>query len=122
MAKLVELDDNAKFFSQLQQDIGPVVFMNQFLVKAEDFDHFVKSWEKDAAYFKGQPGFISAQLHKGIGASGIFVNYTVWESTTQFRNAVNKSGFQSFLSNYPEDTIISPHIFKKVAVPGICVE
>jgi hypothetical protein len=30
-------------------------------------------------YFNSQPGFISAHLDKGIGASGIFINYTVWE-------------------------------------------
>jgi heme-degrading monooxygenase HmoA len=122
MAKLVEIDEKAKFRAQLEQDVGPVVFMNQFHVKPEDFENFLKGWQKDAEYFKSQPGFISAQLHKGIGASGVFINYTIWESTTLFRKAVDKSNFQTWLSNYPESTIISPHIFKKVAVPGICVE
>lgn len=120
MAKLEELDDNAKFRTQLEEDVGAVVLMNQFLVKSEDYEQFLKAWQKDAEYFKGQPGFISSQLHKGIGTSGVFVNYTIWESTTHFRNAVSKFGFQTFLSNYPESTIISPHIFKKVAVQGIC--
>src|SRR5881628_878059 len=122
MAKLVESDERVKFRAQLEEDVGPVVFINQFLVKPEDFERFLKAWQKDAEYFKGQPGFISAQLHKGIGASGIFINYTIWESTTQFRNAVDKSDFQTWLSNYPDSTIISPHILKKVAVPEICVE
>jgi heme-degrading monooxygenase HmoA len=122
MAKLVEIDEKAKFRSQLEEDIGPVVFMNQFHVKPEDYEKFLAAWQKDAEYFKGQYGFISAQLHKGIGASGTFINYTIWESTTSFRKAVDKSDFQAWLSNYPESTIISPHIFKKVAVPGICVE
>jgi heme-degrading monooxygenase HmoA len=121
MTKLVELDDNVKFSSQLEEDVGPIVFMNKFTVKPEDFDQFLKAWEKDATYFKSQPGFISAQLHKGIGASGTFINYTVWESTAQFRKAVHKPDFQTWLSNYPASTIVSPHIFKKVAVPGICV-
>src|SRR5262245_50168641 len=110
MAKLVELDDNVKFSSQLEEDVGPIVFMNKFTVSLEDFDQFLKAWEKDAAYFKSQPGFISAQLHKGIGVSGVFINYTVWESTTQFRNAVHRSDFQTWLSNYPASTIVSPHI------------
>ena len=121
-AKLVERDENATFRTQLEMNVGPVVFMNQFLVKPQDFEKFLKAWEKDATFFKGQPVFISAQLHKGIGASGVFINYTVWESTTLFRNAVSKADYQALLSNYPESTIISPHIFKKVAVPGICVE
>jgi heme-degrading monooxygenase HmoA len=122
MAKLVEIDESAKFRAQLEEDVSPVVFLNQFHVKPEDFEKFLTGWQKDAEFFKSQPGFISAQLHKGIGVSGIFINYTIWESTTQFRKAVDKSNFQTWLSNYPDSTIISPHLFKKVAVPGICVE
>ena len=88
----------------------------------EDVDEFLKAWEADAAYFKSQPGLISAQLHKGIGGSSTFINYAIWESTAQLKKAVNNIDLQSRLSNYPASTVISPHIFKKVAVPGICVE
>ena len=35
---------------------------------------------KEAEKFKEQPGFISTQLHKGIGGSATFINYAVWES------------------------------------------
>jgi heme-degrading monooxygenase HmoA len=119
---LVEMDDNIKFSSQLEEDVGPIVLVNKFTVNPDDFDKFLKAWEADAAYFKSQPGLISTQLHKGIGASGTFINYAVWESTAQFKKAVNNTGFQTILSNYPASTVISPHIFKKVAVPGICVE
>jgi heme-degrading monooxygenase HmoA len=122
MAKLVEMDDNVKFSSQLEEDVGPIVFVNKFTVKPEDFDEFLKAWEADATYFKSQPGLISTQLHKGIGASGTFINYAIWESTAQFKKAVYNTDFNTRLSNYPASTIISPHIFKKVAVHGICVE
>jgi quinol monooxygenase YgiN len=80
------------------------------------------SMEADAIYFKSQPGLISAQLHKGIGGSGTFINYAVWESTAQLKKAVNNTDFQTMLSTYPASIIISPYIFKKVAVRGICVE
>ncbi|HZC20304.1 MAG TPA: antibiotic biosynthesis monooxygenase family protein [Nitrososphaeraceae archaeon] len=122
MAKLVEMDDNVKFSSQLEEHVGPIVFVNKFSVNPEDFDEFLKAWEADATYFKSQPGLISTQLHKGIGASGTFINYAIWESTAQFKKAVYNTDFNTRLSNYPASTIISPHIFKKVAVPGICVE
>jgi hypothetical protein len=59
---------------------------------------------------------------KGIGGSGIFVNYAVWESTAQLKKAVNNTDLQTRLSKSPHSTVISPHIFKKVAVAGICVE
>jgi quinol monooxygenase YgiN len=122
MAKFVEMDDNIKFSSQMEENVGPIVFVNKFTINPEDVDEFLKAWEADAAYFKSQPGLISAQLHKGIGASGTFINYAVWESTAQLKKAVNNINLQTRLSNYPASTVISPHIFKKVAVPGICVE
>ena len=122
MAKLVEMDENFTFSSQLEEDIGPIVFVNKFTVNPEDFDEFLKAWKADAAYFKSQPGLISTQLHKGIGASGTFINYAVWESTAQLKKAVNNTDLQTRLAKYPASTVISPHIFKKVAVPGICVE
>ena len=123
MAKFIEMDDHVKFSSQLEEDVGPIVFVNKFTVNTEDINEFLKAWEADAAYFfKSQPGLISAQLHKGIGDSGTFVNYAVWESTEHLKKAVNNTDLQSRLSKYPASTVISPHIFKKVAVPGICVE
>src|SRR3954463_14093842 len=116
MAKLVEMDDNIKFSSQLEEDVGPIVFVNKFTVNLEDADEFLKAWEADATYFKSQPGLISAQLHKGIGNSRTFINYAIWESTAQLKKAVNNMDFQTRLAKYPVSTVISPHIFKKVAV------
>ncbi len=122
MAKVVETDEQVKLSEQLDEDVGPVILINKFNVKPEEADQFLKAWEKDAAYFKSQPGFISAQLHRGIGGSGVFVNYAVWESTALFKKALSKINLQELLSDYPSSTVASPHIFKKVAVPGICVE
>ena len=43
-------------------------------------------------------------------------------SITQSGNVDNVIGhdFQSVLSKYPKNLVVSPHLFKKVAVPGIC--
>jgi quinol monooxygenase YgiN len=122
MAKVVEADEHIKLSEQLEEDIGPVVLINKFNVKSEEADQFLKAWEKDAIYFKSQPGFISAQLHRGIGGSSVLVNYAVWESTALFKKALSKINLQELLSDYPPSTVASPHLFKKVAVPGICVE
>jgi quinol monooxygenase YgiN len=121
MAMVVETDEHIKLSEQLEENVGPIVLINKFNVKPEKADQFLKAWEKDATYFKSQPGFISAQLHRGIGGSGVFVNYAVWESTALFRKALSKINLQDLLSDYPASTVASPHIFKKVAVPGICV-
>jgi Antibiotic biosynthesis monooxygenase len=52
-------------------------------------EQFLKAWEEDATKFKNETGFISAQLHKGIGKSTVFINYAVWESLKHFKNAVD---------------------------------
>jgi hypothetical protein len=60
MAKFIEMDDLVKFSSQLEEDVGPIVFVNKFTINPEDIDEFLKAWESDAIYFKSQPGLISA--------------------------------------------------------------
>ena len=76
----------------------------------------------DAAVMQRQPGYISTQLHRGIGGSCVFLNYAVWESTRHFKQAFNNPEFQSHLAHYPSSAVASPHLFRKVAVPGVCVD
>ena len=123
MANIVEMDERASIFKQMEEDVSPVILIIKFSVDSKEFDQFLKVWATEAEKFKEQPGFISTQLHKGIGGSGTFINYAVWESTSQFKNAVkNVMNPQDLMSAYPPSTIASPHLFKKVAVHGICVE
>jgi quinol monooxygenase YgiN len=122
MAKFIEMDEQVTFSRQLEEDVdGPVILINKFAVNPEDVDQFLKAWTSDATNFKQQPGYISAQLHRGIAGSGIFINYAVWESLATYKKAVSNIDIQARLSNYPASTVASPHLFKKVAVPGICV-
>ena len=82
----------------------------------------IGAWAADAAYLKRQPGFIAAQLHRGIAGSGVFLNYAVWESTEHFRRAFTNPEFRAKLDHYPAGVVGSPHLFRKVAVAGIGVE
>ena len=123
MAKVVEMDESVSIFSQMNEDVGPVILTNKFDVNPSESDEFVKAWAEEAENFKGQAGFISTQLHRGIGGSRIFINYAVWESAAQFKNAVNKvMNPNDRMSKYPPSTVASPHLFKKVAVAGVCVD
>ena len=123
MAKLVEMDERVGIFTQMEEDVGPVILINKFSVDPKEFDQFLKGYTADSEEFKQQPGFISTQLHKGIGGSGTFVNYAVWESAAHFKRAVNNvMNPNDRLSAFPASTVASPHLFKKVAVPGICVD
>ena len=77
MAKLIEMDERVGIFEQMEEDVGPVILINKFCVHHDEFDQFIKGWAAEAKRFKEQPGFISTQLHKGIGGSGTFVNYAI---------------------------------------------
>ena len=106
---------------QLAVDASPVVLVNVFTLDKPDEQALLKAWRHDAEFMKEQPGFISTQLHRAIGESPTYLNYAVWESTAAFRAAFSNAEFQNRLSNYPASAIATPHLFQKVAVPGICV-
>jgi heme-degrading monooxygenase HmoA len=118
---LVEMDDRVTYFEQLQEETGPVVLINKFNVAPEDAERLVEVWADDAAYMKAQPGFISTQLHRGTAGSSTFVNVAVWESARALGAAFSSPEFRERAARYPDSTVAEPHVFEKVAVPGICV-
>jgi heme-degrading monooxygenase HmoA len=118
--RFIQIDPNVAVTDQFNADTGPVVLINQFTVAERDVDAFLHAWAEDAAWFKQQPGYISAQLHRGIAGSTTFVNVAVWESAKALGQAVLSPEVEARLSNYPESATIAPHLFVKVAVPGIC--
>jgi quinol monooxygenase YgiN len=120
MAKLVEMDERVMISTQIEENVGPVILINKINVNSNDADQFPRAWAADAAILKQQPGFISAQLHRGIAGSSTFINYAVWESTKDYKRAFDNPDLSKLL-DFPASTI-SPHLFKKVAVPGICVD
>ena len=72
MAKFVEMDDRMKFKDQVEEKIvGSVILINKFNVAQGKVEQFLKDWGEDATNFKQQPGFISTQLHRGIGKSSV---------------------------------------------------
>ncbi|MCJ2074011.1 antibiotic biosynthesis monooxygenase [Methylobacterium sp. J-030] len=120
MPKFVEMGRAVTLGDQLKSEEGPVVLINTFVVSPEDADRLLEVWTGDAGLMKAQPGFISTQLHRGIAGSGVFLNYAVWQSVAHFRSAFSNPEFQAKLADYPEGVTISPHLFTKVEIPGIC--
>jgi quinol monooxygenase YgiN len=119
--KLREMDDQVTYAQQLQHDDGPVVLINQFNPAPGDAEQFPEVWARDAAFMRQQPGFISTQLHRGTAGSTTFVNVAVWESARALGRAFGSPEFQALLTRYPHSTVAAPHVFTKVAVPGICL-
>jgi quinol monooxygenase YgiN len=128
MVKIVELDEKVTLSTQLEGDGGgsgnggAVILLNKFTVQPEDVDEFLKVFKATTKVMKQQPGFISAQLHRGIAGSSTFFNYAVFESAEHFKRAFNTPEFRSSMARLPPNTVMSPHLFKKVAVPDICVD
>jgi len=122
MAGFKELNDQISLGEQMQSnELGHLVLVNVFTVDPADEEALLAAWSNDADFMKCQPGYISTQLHKGIAGSSTFMNYAIWESVESFRAAFSSPEFQGRIADYPESAISSPHLFKKVAVPGHCV-
>lgn len=119
--RLREMDEQITYMQQLQEDGGPIVLINQFNVDADDADLFLEVWAEDAAFMKQRPGFISTQLHRGTGGSTTFMNVAVWESARALGEAFSSPEFQGHVGRYPESAVAAPHVFERIAVPGICV-
>jgi len=45
-----------------------------------------------------------------------------FESAEHFKQAFNNPEFLSTMAALAPNTVMSPHLFKKVAVPDICVD
>jgi heme-degrading monooxygenase HmoA len=121
MVKFGEIDKNVTFKKQLEEETGPFVLINSYSIDPKEVDEFLKAFAAVSEAFKRLPGFISAQLHRGIGGSGTFVNYAVWESMAEFRKTFSDDEVKASLTKFPPSTVAYPHLFAKVAVPGICV-
>lgn len=121
MSLMRPLDPAFPIDRQIGIDAASVVLMNVFTLDKADEQTFLDAWQVDAAFMKRQPGFISTQLHRAVGESPTYFNYAVWETTADFRAAFSHPEFRAKLSAYPSSAVASPHLFQKVAVPGICV-
>jgi heme-degrading monooxygenase HmoA len=122
MVKIIEMDETVSLNQQFEEEVRAVILMNKFNVNPDEVDEFLKVFAETTNYFKQQPGFISAQLHRGIAGSSTFVNYVIWESVAHFKQAFDRPEFKSNMATLLPSTVMSPHLFKRVAVPGICVD
>lgn len=120
-AHLAKMDDRVSVVEQLDEEAGPVVLINPFTAAPEDVDPLVAVWTEDAAFTKRQPGNIATQLHRGIAGSATFGNVALRESAAALRAAIVSPEFKAHVAQYPDRSVVTPHRFERVAVPGVCV-
>lgn len=121
MLQFQPMDPAFPINQQLGLETGPVVLANLFTVDKADEEAMLQAWTDDAQFMQRQPGFILTQLHRATGDGCAYLNYAIWESSAAFQAAFTDPEFQAKLSNYPSSTVATPHLFEKIAVPGICV-
>jgi heme-degrading monooxygenase HmoA len=120
-AKFVQMDPNVSFDQQIVNNIAPVVLLSTFLVQHQHVEEFLAGFRKQFAIMRKQPGLISAQLHRGIAGSCLFMNYVISQSTDAFKHGFESPEFQAQLKQYPPGTEVSAFMFQRVAVPGMCL-
>jgi heme-degrading monooxygenase HmoA len=120
MLRIRSLDETFPIQNQLAGDESPVILVNLFEVDAADEAALMRAWEADANWMKRQPGYLSTQLHRALGASRLFLNYAVWDSVAHFRVAFTHPEFQSALAHYPSSAVAAPHLFRRLAVANLC--
>jgi quinol monooxygenase YgiN len=122
MLKHVELDPTFTLQQQYADTSDETtILVNLFDVAPEDQEYFTQAWLTDAKFFRAQPGCISAQLHRGIEGSRMFLNYAVFENTAAFAATNDQPEFGPLRAVYPDSATAHPHLFRRLAVPGICV-
>lgn len=121
MLELRPMDPAFPISRQLGLETGPVVLVNLFTLDKADEVAMLQVWTEDAQIMQRQDGFISTQLHRAIGEGCAYLNYAIWESTAAFQAAFANPDFRAKFTDYPSSVVTSPHLFEKIAVPGICI-
>jgi heme-degrading monooxygenase HmoA len=104
------VDAEGRMATPEQDESGPVVLMNRFVVPEGRDDAFVALWTETSEYFRAQPGFVSLKLHRAVSvdAEHRYVNVAVWESaahyaaphqTDEFRRLVGQEAWREFPSS-----------------------
>jgi heme-degrading monooxygenase HmoA len=120
MTTMEDLDPSTPLASQFRAETGSIVLMNTFFVPRDKIEEFLACWQRDSAFMKSRPGFISAQLHRGTAGSHLLMNIAVWESTEALARAHADPEFRKRASQHPDGIVVYPHIYQKIAVEGIC--
>lgn len=120
MSHFEPLDPTFPVANQMDIEAGPIVLVNLCTMAPEDEAAFLAAWTADAGIMKRQPGFISTQLHRALGANSTYLNYAVFDSAASWRDALRSAEFQEALKAHPSSVVARPHLFQKVAVANLC--
>lgn len=96
--------------------------INPFEVPKGKEKEALAMWEKFAAYFHKQPGYISTKLHRALGPEAKFhlVSISEWESAEHFMAALNSPDLQEIAGNAPKDIQSYPGLYEILELNDKC--
>lgn len=79
--------------------MSTVTLINPFEVPAEREAEFLELWKHATEFLRGQPGFITSELHRSRdpGARFRFTNVTRWQSAEDFSAAIQQPEFVTIM-------------------------
>jgi heme-degrading monooxygenase HmoA len=120
MFELKEIDPSCTFFSQVDSaGEGPVTVINTLVTPQGRLQAAVDDWRKNVSAMQAMPGFVSAQLYRGVGDSQVMTNVAVWASAADLKNALERE-FRETADAPRDGTLAYPVLVRKEAVPGVC--
>jgi heme-degrading monooxygenase HmoA len=87
-----------------------IIVINPFEVQKGKEEQAIETWDRFADYFRRQPGYVAAKLHRAVGPDARFHLVTIaeWESPDHFMAALNNPELQKIAEaatdhspNYP---------------------
>ena len=82
-----------------------ITIVNPIEVPAGREAEALEIWDRYAAYFKNQPGYVGTRLHRSMDpkAKFHFVNIAEWESMDAFVAALHNEEIKSIGEGFPSD-------------------
>ena len=82
---------------------APVLSVQGYVItNAEDENRLRGVWQQMAELMKRKPGFIAADLHPGAANSGLWIEFSKWESAAQLRSAFADPRVQETAQKLPK--------------------
>ena len=93
-----------------------VIVINPFEVPGGKEEQALETWDRFADYFRKQPGYVSAKLHRSIDPDARFHLVTVaeWESPNHFMAALNNPELQEIAETAKDHSPNYPGLYEVI--------
>ncbi|KAJ9109352.1 hypothetical protein QFC21_000682 [Naganishia friedmannii] len=119
MPTFYEIDPSVPFKQQLEAETGRIVITNTYTVAEGHMDETITTWGKAARIGSKQPGYLSAQMHRGIRGSNQLIIYSEWTSAKDLKNYLNLPEVKALVATFPPGTECRPHVWQKISIDGV---